>query len=85
MFFDTEVFNQFYYNLFMSLGLPLLVFLITGFVLAFLQTVTQIQDQVLSFVPKVVLFGLMAIYGGAKAFHSLAEFSVHIFNLIRNI
>lgn len=48
-----------FYNLFQGLKLvlifsliPLLPALVTGFICSFLQAVTQIQDQVLSFVPK---------------------------------
>lgn len=57
-----------FYNLFQGIKLvliisliPLLPALIIGFICSFLQAVTQIQDQVMSFVPKLFAV-IIAIY-----------------------
>jgi flagellar biosynthesis protein FliQ len=45
-------------------GPPVVVSLVIGLIIALFQAVTQIHEQTLSFVPKVVIvFGLLAILG----------------------
>ena len=82
---DSEIFNLLFYNIAFSLGIPLLVLLLAGFSLAFLQAVTQIQDQILTFVPKVAILCVVVIYGGSTSINMLAEFLVQVFRLIRTV
>ena len=45
-------------------GPPVLISLVVGLIIALFQAVTQIQEQSLTFVPKiVVVFGVLAIFG----------------------
>lgn len=45
-------------------GPPVLISLVVGLIIALFQAVTQIQEQSLTFVPKiVVVFGVLAILG----------------------
>ena len=45
-------------------GPPVLISLIVGLIIALFQAVTQIQEQSLTFVPKIiVVFGVLAIFG----------------------
>ena len=54
--------------------------LIVGFAIAVFQATTQIQEQTLSFAPKVVVvFGSLAI-GGAWTGAQLMRFTFHVFD-----
>lgn len=82
---DSEIFQVFFYNIAFSLGIPLVVLLIAGFSLAFLQAVTQIQDQILTFVPKTAILCAVIVYGGTTSINMLVEFLAQVFKLIRTI
>ncbi len=46
-------------------GPPVLISTLVGFLIALFQAVTQIQEQSLTFVPKIiVIFGCLAVLGG---------------------
>ena len=45
-------------------GPPVLISLIIGLIIALFQAITQIQEQTLTFVPKlVIVFGVLAVMG----------------------
>ena len=52
----------------------LLVSLVVGFVISILQTVTSIQEQTLTFVPKLVAIFVTLVLTGNWVFKSVAEF-----------
>ncbi len=55
-------------------GPPVLISLLVGLMIALFQAVTQIQEQSLTFVPKVVIvFGVLAVMGPSLG-GSLAQF-----------
>lgn len=59
---------------------PILLSLIVGFAISVFQATTQIQEQTLSFAPKViVVFGTLAIAGNWMGFQ-LVRFTFHIFD-----
>jgi flagellar biosynthetic protein FliQ len=63
----------------------LLTAMIVGLVISLLQAVTQIQEQTLSFVPKMVTtFIVIALTSGWVA-SSLYTFAVEVFKYISNI
>lgn len=56
-------------------GPPVVFSLLVGLIIALFQAVTQVQEQSLTFVPKViVVFGTLAILGQTLA-SSMAEFA----------
>jgi flagellar biosynthetic protein FliQ len=60
----------------MQLSLPILsVSLIIGVVVSLFQAVTQIQEQTLTFVPKVVVIALTLIAVGPWMLHTLVGFT----------
>jgi flagellar biosynthesis protein FliQ len=61
-------------------GPPLLVGLAVGLIVSLIQTVTQIQEQTLVFVPKVIAISLTLALLGAFMMSTLADFSTHIFD-----
>lgn len=60
----------------------LLAALITGLILSILQATTSIQDQTLTFVPKILVILLVLGLTGAWILGSLAGFTRNIFALI---
>jgi flagellar biosynthetic protein FliQ len=68
------------------LASPLLISaLIVGLVVAILQATTTIQEQTLTFVPKVITILLMLALFGGWMFSSLGEYTVQLFQNIPNM
>jgi flagellar biosynthetic protein FliQ len=60
----------------------LLVALVVGLVVAIFQATTSIQEQTLTFVPKIMaILGVLALLG-SWMFASLREYTIHLFELI---
>lgn len=59
-----------------------LIALFCGLITSILQVVTQIQDSIISFVPKLVVVVLALLFCGSWMLHSLVDFTQ---NLIVNI
>jgi flagellar biosynthetic protein FliQ len=65
------------------LAAPLLFTALTvGFVVAILQATTQIQEQTLTFVPKVIAILLVLAFLGGWMFSSLGEYTRELFRRI---
>ena len=60
------------------LGLALIV----GLIVAILQAVTSIQEQTLTFLPKLIVILLMVALLGGFIFTNLSEYTVALFNRI---
>ena len=60
-----------------SLGLRL--FLVVGLVVSIFQTVTQIQEQTLSFVPKLIVVGICLALFGTAILMLMVDFTQDIF------
>ncbi|MCR4899302.1 MAG: flagellar biosynthesis protein FliQ [Treponema sp.] len=60
------------------LGLALIV----GLVVAILQAVTSIQEQTLTFLPKLLVILLVVALLGGFMFSSLSEYTIALFNRI---
>lgn len=58
----------------------LLASLIVGLIVSILQTVTSIQEQTLTFVPKLVAVFLIIIFTGSWILNSLREFMVELYS-----
>lgn len=59
---------------------PIVLSLIVGFVISVFQATTQIQEQTLSFAPKmIVTFGVLALAGGWIG-SQLFRFTLHVFD-----
>jgi len=67
----------------LMMAAPLLLSaLVVGLLVAILQAATSIQEQTLTFVPKMfVILGVLALLGGAM-FTSLAEYTRELFRSI---
>ncbi len=68
------------------LSLPvLLVSLAVGLVVSLAQAVTQVQEQTLSFVPKLVAVGLMLVLLGPRMGVELARFTDRLYREIPSL
>ena len=65
----------------LKMGGPLLIVaLVVGLIVSLLQAVTQIQEQTLVFVPKVIAIAVTLALLGAFMLSSLSDFSTHLFD-----
>lgn len=58
----------------------LLVSLIVGLVISVLQTITSIQEQTLTFVPKLIAIFIVIMIAGNWIMHTITEFTVELFS-----
>ncbi|MFT8392617.1 MAG: flagellar biosynthesis protein FliQ [Liquorilactobacillus ghanensis] len=63
----------------------LLVGMIVGLIISIFQATTQIQEQTLSFVPKLIAVLLTLILAGNFMLNILLEFTKYIFRLISSL
>ncbi len=64
----------------LKLSAPLLLTsLCVGFVISLFQSMTQIQEFTLAFVPKVIGIGVALILSGNWMLHTLIDFTVDLF------
>lgn len=66
-----------------KLSAPMLITsLVIGFAVSLFQSVTQIQEQTLSFVPKALGVGVAILITGNWMLHSLISFTDELFNRV---
>ena len=63
----------------------LLAALVVGLIVAILQAVTSIQEQTLTFVPKILAILLMLALLGSFIFSSIRDYTVQLFRMIGNV
>jgi flagellar biosynthesis protein FliQ len=62
------------------LSAPLLgAALVTGLVVSILQAITQINEQTLTFIPKMIIIGVVLILAGPWMLDVLSQFTVGLF------
>lgn len=66
-----------------KLGGPILIIsMVVGIVISILQAATQIHEQTLTFVPKLIVIGIILVVTGNSMLKMLQEFTEQIFSLI---
>jgi flagellar biosynthetic protein FliQ len=63
----------------------LVVGLVVGLIISIFQATTQIQEQTLTFVPKLIAVALVGLLTGSWMLHKLVDFTTRIFNLMANV
>jgi len=64
----------------LMLGAPImLIAVVVGLTISVLQAVTQLQDQTLSFVPKIIAMALAGLYVFPWMLRQMVEFTANIF------
>lgn len=70
----------------MKLAMPILVSsVLIGLVIAVLQAATQIHEQTLSFVPKLLIIAVVLIMLGPWMMEVMSDFVTYIFGLIASL
>lgn len=76
----TSIMQEALYLVLIASAPPVIMSLIVGFAISLFQATTQIQEQTLTFAPKViVVFGVLAMTGPWIG-HQLVRFTFHIFD-----
>jgi flagellar biosynthetic protein FliQ len=76
----TSIMQEALYLVLIASAPPVIMSLIVGFAISLFQATTQIQEQTLTFAPKMVaVFGILAIMG-AWIGGQLVRFTFHIFD-----
>lgn len=67
----------------LQLGGPILIIsMVVGILISILQAATQIHEQTLTFVPKLLIIGIILVFTGSNMLQSLQEFTRDIFAMI---
>ncbi len=85
---DTDVIEIAMQTMMVSLKLSapiLLTALAVGFLISLFQSMTQIQEVTLSFVPKVVAVGGAVVLSGNWMLHTLLNFTRNLFDTIPSL
>jgi len=61
-------------------GPVLVVSMIIGILISILQAATQIHEQTITFVPKLLVIGLILLMMGSNMMKTLSDFTIHVFN-----
>jgi flagellar biosynthetic protein FliQ len=70
----------------MKIGLPLLlVGLVLGLVVSVFQAVTQIQEQTLAFIPKVIGLAVVLVVGGPWMLGEVVDYTQDLYSSIPTI
>ena len=70
----------------MKVALPLLlVGLVVGLLVSIFQAVTQIQEQTLSFIPKIVAIAVVIVVAGPWMLGQLLGYTQHLYEAIPNL
>lgn len=72
-----------FFLLAVQLGGPVLIIsMLVGVLISILQAATQIHEQTITFVPKLIVIGLMLIMTGSTMLQTLQDFMSRIFVLM---
>lgn len=67
----------------LKLSAPLLIIsIVLGLVIAIFQAATQIHEQTMTFVPKIVAIGFLLIVLGSWMLTNLSDFFISLMNLV---
>ncbi len=66
-------------------GPILIVSIVIGLVISIIQAATQVHEQTLTFVPKLIAIGLMLLLGGGWMIDVMKDFTHSIFELMKTL
>lgn len=70
--------------LIIQLAGPLLVIsMLVGILISIIQAATQIHEQTITFVPKLLVIGVILVFSGSSMLEMLQEFTTKIFLMIQ--
>ncbi|PIE77286.1 MAG: flagellar biosynthetic protein FliQ [Clostridiales bacterium] len=80
-----EYFGRAIYIILITTAPMLISALVVGLIIAIFQATTQIQEQTLAFVPKIIVIFLVLIILGPWMINTLKAFTFTIFEAITNV
>ena len=67
-----------------QLGGPVLVIsMLVGVLISIIQAAPQIHEQTITFVPKLLVIGIILVFSGGNMLETLQDFTVRIFQMIQ--
>ena len=67
-----------------QLGGPVLVIsMLVGVLISIIQAATKIHEQTITFVPKLLVIGLILVFTGGNMLETLQDFTLRIFQMIQ--
>ena len=67
-----------------QLGGPVLVIsMLVGVLISIIQAATQVHEQTITFVPKLLVIGIILVFTGGNMLETLQDFTVRIFQMIQ--
>lgn len=80
-----EVFHDALMLALLLCGPMLVISIIVGLVISIIQAATQVHEQTITFVPKLVAIALILLLTGPWMMNQMNEFTVKLFDLISQI
>lgn len=80
-----ELFRQAIYNALMLVSPILLTTIAVGLTISLVQAVTSIQEQTLSFAPKLFAVGAVLVFSASWLMKTLMNFTITVFSKIEEI
>ena len=80
-----EVFSEALMTAFKMSAPLLLISLIVGLIIAVLQAATQIHEQTLTFVPKLIAIAVVLFLSGPWVFAAIRDFTLTVFQTIATL
>ncbi len=77
-----EVFTDALYTGFLLAAPPLIISVVVGLIIAIMQAATQVHEQTLTFVPKLVAIGLTLVLLGPWMIETISDFTRRVFENI---
>lgn len=78
----TDVMYQLFVLAAQLAGPVLIISMIVGIVISIIQAATQIHEQTLTFLPKLVVIGVILVINGSNMLRAMQDFTRQIFDMI---
>ncbi len=78
----TDVMYQLFVLAAQLAGPVLIISMIVGIIISIIQAATQIHEQTLTFLPKLVVIGVILVINGSNMLRALQDFTRQIFDMI---
>ncbi|MCI8321280.1 MAG: flagellar biosynthetic protein FliQ [Dorea sp.] len=78
----TDVMYQLFVLAAQLAGPVLIISMVVGIIISIIQAATQIHEQTLTFLPKLVVIGVILVINGSNMLRALQDFTKQIFDMI---
>jgi flagellar biosynthetic protein FliQ len=78
----TDVMYQLFVLAAQLAGPVLIISMIVGIIISLIQAATQIHEQTLTFLPKLVVIGVILVINGSNMLRAMQDFTKQVFEMI---